>query len=684
MSKKLILALLVAGMLGSAAAGEPEKKPPLPPPPEPETPAPKEPGKEKPGEIVVTASRLPVDPKKMGSSLTLIEGEEFRLHRPGDTWEQLRFSPGAAFVRSGSRGTHTSPFLRGGESDHTLVLLDGFKINDDGGSFQWELLHPAGIGRAEILRGAGTPLFGADAMTGVVQVITEKGHGDPRLEASFEAGTWHTTREEARLIGTDGPVAYNLAISRLDMTEGRFENSDYRSTTFGGRIDFEMPSGLRAKLVAHATGSESGNYTGDETPDPNSRIEDGLELIGFELGGRIADLVDSRLRLGRVQSDYLFDDPADEQETASWRTDRRIERLSVDWQNDAELYRWGPAVGKLTVGLAWEEEKGQIDTRGTGTVDYGWGPLVLDSENHIDRTRTSRHLYIQKRLELWEALTVEGGLRVEDHSTYGTETSSRVSVGLWIEQTGTRLHGSWGEGIKSPTFNENFDASVYDVGGFPTFTQGNPELKPEEVTTVDLGVEQHLFEDRLVAGATLFRNKFRNFINFQFGVPDSTYVNAGKARAQGAEFELTAKPVDWFSARGSLTVLHTQAMTDASAPNFADGRPLIRRPEKSYNLLLSARPLEPWAAAPAWARKLTVFTEVLYDSGAKDVDWDLYERVKLESYTVVNAGINWEVLGGLRLFARVNNVFDERYEQVVGREGTTSNFLGGIGYTHKF
>lgn len=670
MRSRFTLAAVFVASLGLAWGGEPVEGPKPKPEPQPVKPAPP-----KPGEIVVTASRLPTDIKKVGSSVSVVSGEEFRLSRPTDTWEQLRFTPGVTFVRSGAGGTKTSLFMRGGESDHTVLLLDGFKVNDDGGGFAWETLHPAGIGRVEILRGAGTPLFGADALTGVIQVITGKGSGDPRAEFSFEAGTWSTTREQARLVGADGPVAYNLTLSRFDLTDGRIANSDYRSTTFAGRIDFDMPSGLHAKLVTHVMSDESGNYTTDATPDPNSRVEHSQQLIGLELSGRIADLVDSRLKLGRVFNDYLFEDSIDANDTSNFRNHRQLERLTVDWQNDAKIYEWGPAVGTLTVGVAWEEESGRIDVRGTGAAD---------SENHVDRSRSSRSLYLHKRLELWEALTIDGGVRVEDHTTYGTKASSRVSAALWIERTGTRLHGSWGQGIKNPTFNENFDASLFDLGGFVTFTQGNADLDPERIKSLDLGIEQRLFDERLILGVTVFRNEFSDFINFEFAMPTSTYVNAGKAKAQGAEFELSVKPVDWVSLKGSLTVLHSEAKTDNSQPNFADGKPLLRRPEMTYGLQLQAQPFKPVAGAPAWTRKLTLFTEVFYESGATDVDWDAFQRVKLASFTLVNAGFNWEVLEGLRLFARVDNVFGEEYEQVVGLRGGRNSVRAGIGYTVRF
>ena len=185
-------------------------------------------------------------------------------------------------------------------------------------------------------------------------------------------------------------------------------------------------------------------------------------------------------------------------------------------------------------------------------------------------------------------------------------------------------------------------------------------------------------------GATLFRNEFEDFINWEYGFASSTYVNAGEARAQGAEFDLLVKPADWFRLRGAMTILHSEAITDSSAPNFADGKPLIRRPERTYAISAEVDPFEPLERAPAWLGEMRLFAQVIYDSGAVDVAWDLYQRVRLDSYTVVNAGVNWKVIAGLRLFARVDNVFDERYEQVVGISGGRSVFRGGASYTIDF
>ncbi len=657
-------------------------------PAKPEKPA--GPEKDKPGlfgpgqpqDIVVTGSRVPTEQKHAGASVSVVSGEELERRRPVAAWEAVRFTPSATFVQTGTTGQATSLFMRGGESDHTMVLLDGFKVNNDGGDFPWETLATTGIGRIEVMRGVGSPLYGADGLTGVVQAITERGSGPASLGLSAEAGNLGQFRETVRLQGEDGPFAYNLNLARYDLTDGRFDNSDVRTTTFAGRIDWDMPSGVHAELVQHAVGQESGNYESDAIEDPNAVVRHRRELTGLVFEGRIAELVDSRLLLGRSQIHYLYEDDLDAADTVYYRTTRDLERLTGEWQNSAQIYEFGPAVGRLTAGVAWEEELGRVDAEASGGAT---------SANYVDRTRTARSIFAEKRLELWKALTIDAGVRTEDHSTYGTKTTSRVAGALWIEQTGTKLHASWGQGIKSPTFFENFDDSFYDLGGLTTYTTGNPDLDPERVISEDAGIEQHLFGDRVVAGVTVFRNRYKDFINFEFGFPNSTYVNAGRARAQGFEYELGLKPVRWARARGTFTVTNTEAITDASSANFADGRPLIRRPGRVITGILEVEPLAPAAGAPDWARRLSLFGEVVHQADTVDVDWNSpypYDRVWLPDFTVFNTGLDWEVLKmkghSLRLIGRWDNVCDVEVEQVKGITGNGSSFLAGLNYTVEF
>ncbi|HOX06242.1 MAG TPA: TonB-dependent receptor, partial [Planctomycetota bacterium] len=444
-----------------AAAPTAPAAPSAPVAPAPAKPAdPKKPGPtggDKPADIVITGSRVPTEQKHEGASVAVVDGAELGLHRPSTVWEALRFTPGTAFAQTGTTGQTTSLFLRGGESDHTLVLLDGFKVNNDGGDFPWETLVPGGAGRIEVLRGAGSALYGADAMTGAVQVLTERGAGPPRLSLTAEGGNLGQSRETARLVGEDGPFAYNLSLSRYNLTDGRMPNSDTDITAFSGRLDWETAGGLHVELVQHTAGQEVGNYESDDIQDPNALVRHRRELTGLIFEGQIAGVVDSRLSIGRGRSHYFYEDGLDAVDTVYYRTARDLERLSADWQNSAQIYEIGPAVGRLTAGVAWEEELGQVDALASGGAD---------SANHIDRVRTARAFYLEKRLELWEALTLDAGMRTEEHSTYGTTTSARTAGALWLEWTkgfGTKLHASWGRSIKSPTFFENFDDSYYDL-----------------------------------------------------------------------------------------------------------------------------------------------------------------------------------------------------------------------------
>ena len=145
-------------------------------------------------EVVVTATRYPVQPESVSATLTVLHGDEIRSQGIRFVGDALRQVPGVQIVQGGGFGAATSLFMRGGESDYTKVLIDGVPVNDPGGAFDFGSLTTDNIERIEILRGPASVLYGSDAMTGVVQIITRRGDGPAAVDASAEAGTYGTVR----------------------------------------------------------------------------------------------------------------------------------------------------------------------------------------------------------------------------------------------------------------------------------------------------------------------------------------------------------------------------------------------------------------------------------------------------------------------------------------------------------
>ncbi len=213
------------------------------------------------GRVVVTDSRIERDPATVGRSITVIDQEAIQASGKREAQEILRDVPSAQVVRTGYRGGTTSLFLRGGDSNFASVMVDGVRMNKDGGSFDFENLGIDEIDRVEVLRGAGSSLYGSDSLAGVVNFITRKGEGPATLRTSFEYGTFQTTRERFSVSGGDDKFGYRVGGSNLQQRGSVFPNSDYDDRNFAGRFDFRLSPETTAMMTVRNVESPLGVYT---------------------------------------------------------------------------------------------------------------------------------------------------------------------------------------------------------------------------------------------------------------------------------------------------------------------------------------------------------------------------------------------------------------------------------------
>lgn len=604
--------------------------------------------------VVVTATRLPARLEETGTVLTVADEAWIRGQGSSEAQDVLRQMPGLAVARLGQPGAPTNLYLRGGESDHTLVLMDGFQVNQDGGDFDWDDVGTGGLGRVVLMRGAASALYGSDAMTGVVSLETARGEGKPRAVLSMEAGNLHATRERAQVLGEEGGTAYNVSFERYDRTGSRRVNGDWRRSDFVGRFDLAPRASTAIKLVARKGASEFGT-TGldEEETDPNESNDDESSLLGVEWNERWAEGLSTTLKTWRWDEERAFDDPANEDETDLVRTRTQFARTGLDLQTTWAAPEDVPFRPSFALGGAWQGE------------DYDWTSTYRDedpvfpyeSTNAIDRSRGTRALYWTARATFFERLDLEGGQRYEDHSTFGNATTGRAAASLRVEETGSRLHASYGTGFKEPTFFENYTPeATFTMPGATYITTGNTGLDPERSETWDAGFEQRFLDGRVRVDVTYFHVRFRDFITFRSvetapAVFTSTFLNGDAAVSRGWELSGEVRPLDKLAIRGQLTNLETEAEAEEDAPpNFVDGKELLRRPERRWSLAASYEPVE----------GVTLFASVAAIGDFADGDWATGERVRVDGYTRVDVAASWEFLEGWRLFGRIENLFDEK------------------------
>jgi vitamin B12 transporter len=533
--------------------------------------------------------------------------------------------------RSGTRGKATSLFLRGANRNQTLVLIDGVRANDPvNGGFDFGALGTDNIERIEVIRGPQSPLYGSDAIGGVVNVITRRGRGPVSATVTGLAGNYHTFDVGGSVRGGTEQIGGTLDASRFK-TNNRFVNDGLRVDTVSGRIDARLADRLSATATLRRIDSEGG------TPGqvlialaPADRQDTLLNAVGVTAELRTTSIWTQRLSLGRTDQSLNATQPS-----SGFVSRADSVRHSIEWVHTLTPIR----ALSLVAGGEYRVEDGHSEDN-FGSV--------------IDADLVTRALFAQVQLvTLGERLFFQGGARLDDGTRLDTEVTPRVAAALLVPETGTRLHASWGQGIKAPTIVDLF---------FPGF--GNPDLGPERVTGWDAGIDQRLWGDRFQVGVTFFRNDFRDLIVFSptLFIP----VNVGHAHSDGVESTLNLRPAEWVDAAVSYT--HLVATNDDTQAL------LLRRPRNQGSANVTLRPV-----APA-----SVTVSGLYVGDRRDSTFAPGSQPRTQGeFFRLDASATYRLprvpgFRSLELLGRVENILDRKYEEVAGFPALGTNFLAGV------
>ena len=620
-------------------------------------------------ELVVTPTRLPTSPDAVVSSVTVITGDDLRARGVRFVQDALREVPGAAVVQGGSFGGVSSLFLRGGESDYVKVLIDGAPANQSGGAFNWANLTTDNVDRIEILRGPGSVIYGSDAVSGVVQIFTRRGEGRFSVEGGAEAGTFGTVNGHGAVLGGTTRVTYSADASRF-ATDGTYRfNSDYGNTALSGSLRGVPDSRTDASLSVRFTDSRyhfPTDFAGVPSDSNQSSAEEML-TIAADVGRRLGPRYDLRLTAGGNRTKGEFDDlPDTASDTMGFgfasHRDSRAERGNLDARINGVL---SPGL-TVTGGVQVERET----ERQSGETTSNFGGIATTPDTPFDRGRTTFGYYAQGLLDLASGLAINLNARVDDNSAFGNFFTYRAGA-VYRLPSGTRIRASLGRSFKAPTFCEQFCNAPFVVG--------DSTLRPERATSWEAGLEQELSAGRLTVWATYFDQRFRDMIVYDGsgGPLEPTYFNGAAAKSRGIETGLTTTPGRDLRLSASYTYLLAEATDDGGLPTatFAAGQRLIRRPTHSAELAVRGRVLD----------RVTLGGSVIYLGPRDDVDFNQFpaQRVELPGYATVDLATEVEVIRagsgrpGLSGVLRVENLFNETYDQVVGFAGRRRGIFGG-------
>ena len=593
--------------------------------------------------VVVTATPVETPAEQLGASVSVVNGEDFQTYHYPTVDEALRSVPGVEIRRSGAYGKTTSVTIRGANANQVQVLVDGLRVKSPTlGQVDLSDISPDLIERIEVIRGAQSTLYGADAIGGVINIITRKGKGGPfQATVQQEVGNYDTLVSRATVYGAWKILNYALSASHLE-SNGQFQNDETDANAISARIGATLPGNSTLDFVFRYNKNDigvpvKGVFPGPQPINPiinrNARSQSETTIFSLEGKTRPVEWWETRGRLARYENSAGFQDPVDPGVDFDFPTFSQVnvERREAEWVNSFFIGKWSTS----SVGLEHRREIGE-------------------SHNTFRAVSETQSVFFEQQLRFFERLFLTGGFRVEDNSVFGTTTTERGSLAFLIKETGTRLRGSAGTGFRAPTFNDLF---------FPGF--GNPDLQPEKSLSYDFGVDQKLWNNRIRLGLTYFQNNFRNLIACCTPLPTAPFggpFNVGRARSAGIEFtgEVDVLP--------NLIASLNYTYTDSE--NLATDRPLPREPRHRWNIGLTWEPIS----------KLSLFTQVHVVSE----QFEQFGEVYNSGYTRVDIGGTWRILertGWLRkleLTARIQNLLNEGYAEVRGFPALGINALVGL------
>jgi len=565
-------------------------------------------------EITVYGVRMDQPVTEVGSSVTIITADDIQARGLDFVLDAVAIAPGVTINQNGTFGGVATVRIRGASSEQTLVVIDGVVANDPtapGGGFDFARLDPNSIERIEVLRGPQSTLWGTDAIGGVINIITKRPAEGKASNVFAQAGSYGSLRGGIDFADTGERLDYRFAvtttstdgISKADEANGNTESDSYDSTTVSARLGSRIGRDGRLQISTLWTDADS-------------------EFDSFVFGaeGNVGD------------GDELS-------KTTVSTTNVSLTLPALD----------GKLVNSILIGYADTDRRSFTDgAPGFSSEGDRWnyryqGTLQLNPDNRIafgvEREESESNgeessidgIFALYEVHPLDSLTLSAGVRRDDHDVYGGETTTRLAAALNPSDQWT-LSASWGEGFKAPTL---FQTTFFCCGA----ASPNPDLRPETSDAYDIGFLYRTADSRGEFGLTYFDQDTVDLITFSFAI--GGFENIARARSTGVELHAAWQFTSWLNASLNFSNIDAQD---------ADGETLVRVPENSGDLSLAINP----------EGRLSAVLSLRYNGEESDPDGTV------DSWTRVDLAGAYQLSPGVELYARIENLFDEEYQQVLG------------------
>ena len=682
-------------------------------------------------EVVVTASATEVVQSRTGAAVTVIDASALDSLGKVDVLELLRTVPGVSVVQMGGRGGATSLFVRGGNSNFNKVLIDSVPANDIGGAFDFGDLATTGVDRVEVMRGSNSVLYGSDAMTGVVSIVTKRGRSvRPEFMYSIDGGNFSTLKNNLSIGGASKRFDYFSEYSYF-RTDNHLPDNRFTNRVYAGRFGVALASGTDLGVTIRRKDSDyqSPNAILFYTIPDDSFQTSKYTTVGATLQSQISDRWRAMARFGTTQQRNLFSNPTptgDPFDPFGFGANYLGKVVTINGANGtsvtgrAILDYGGTYPSVFNSKTNRQGAYGQVDFRAASALDFSGGVRYEHEAGFTEETpdptitRTNQGAFGEVRAS-WARVHVTAGVGYEHNEVFRSHVSPRLSFAAYLNDpakgggSDTKVVLNVGKGIKAPSvFQEQ--SSLFTLVGTRADALGVPPTGAERTKSFDVGIEQGFWKGRGRVRASYFRNQFDDLIEFlskgvlpQLGIstdaanatPYGAYVNSQSFRAQGLETSAEVQASRELRLTASYTFLDAEVLKSLSDgvlspainPAFPD------TPIGQYSPLVSARPFR----RPPHSGSLTV----AYAKGPAHIGVSGYFAGKSDDSTFLSDGFfgyslllpNKDLAAGyakvdlsgsylihprLRWFVSVENVLNREYQNASGFPALPAAFRTGV------
>lgn len=638
-------------------------------------------------EIIITATKTGIKKKETGSSVTVITGEEIEQSKKTSLVDLLKSTPGIAVSQSGSLGGLADLYIRGSNSNHVMVLIDGVKVNDPasaGHGFDFSNLTTDNIEQVEIIRGSQSVLYGSDAIGGVINIITRKGSGKPKITLQAEGGSFYTFKESAGVSGGEDWANYSINLSRLD-SRGFNRTSTWRgigktflrnrhdpynntavSTSLGlktfheGWLTFSLRFTDAHAQINNGAYEEDINHTFD---NQNLAFNVMYTVPVFEWWepALLFSYMHQYMRDKNKPDIYEYTRSlleSDDYASVSYTNMTFKGRMmSGEFRNTFKI----KDIDEIICGISYEGENAS-----TNPYYFGWmprqpmaplpysNPWYMQPTDPIDENQDAFAVYAQNHLKLFKRLFIIAGIRYTQPEHFKYSIDYAVSGSFIVPVSETRFKASIGTGFKTPSLYQQYN--VFERYDRYTFSY----LKPERTVSYDVGVEQPIWDNRIVVELNYFSIDYRNLIVYDTTLDSwGRYWNS-KALSRGAECILSFRPIDDLRISGYYTYTRSLDKT------FQSGD-MVRRPRHQAGV----------AANYSFLGKGNINADFRYVGERRDY-WQYPFVSYMKPYYRFDMAASWWIIKQLQAFFRVENILNRKYDEIRGYRMPGVSFYGGI------